>query len=97
MELRELSAGRLLDIRRQVLRETEDALAQGLLCNAAVLAESCYEEGERVFADRDAVLEALTCREMEELLGQLLPGEPGREGNPNFDWRRFQALRGGTA
>ena len=32
-EWRELSAGRLLAIRREVLRETEDALEWDLLCN----------------------------------------------------------------
>ena len=67
-EWRELSAGRLLAIRREVLRETEDALERDLLCNAAVLAESLTEDGERVYPDGEAVLGALSCREMEELL-----------------------------
>ena len=39
-ELRELPAGRLVSIRREVLRETEDGLERALLCNAAVLSES---------------------------------------------------------
>ena len=65
-EWRELSAGRLLAIRREVLRETEDALERDLLCNAAVLAESLTEDGERVYPDGEAVLGTLSCREMEE-------------------------------
>ena len=76
-EWRELSAGRLLAIRREVLRETEDALERDLLCNAAVLAESLTEDGERVYPDGEAVLGALSCREMEELLRELLEGAPG--------------------
>ena len=52
-EWRELSAGRLLAIRREVLRETE------------------------------------------ELLRELLEGAGQGGGNPRFDWRRYQALRGG--
>ena len=70
-EWRELSAGRLLAIRREVLRETEDALERDLLCNAEVLAESVWEDGERVYPDGAAVLAALSCREMEELLREL--------------------------
>ena len=48
-------------------------------------------------AGREAVLEALSCREMEALLRELLEGTPKGGGNPNFDWRRYQALRGGKA
>lgn len=94
-EWRELSAGQLLAIRREVLRETEDALERDLLCNAAVLAESLTEDGERVYPDGEAVLGALSCREMEELLRELLEGAGQGGGNPRFDWRRYQALRGG--
>ena len=96
-EWRELSAGRLLAIRREVLRETEDSLERDLLCNAAVLAESLTEDGERVYPDGEAVLGALSCREMEALLRELLEGAGRSGGNPNFDWRRYQALRGGKA
>ena len=96
-ELRELPAGRLVTIRREVLRETEDGLERDLLCNAAVLAESLWEDGERVYPGREAVLEALSCREMEALLRELLVGTPKGGGNPNFDWRRYQTLRGGKA
>ena len=88
-ELRELPAGRLVSIRREVLRETEDGLERDLLCNAAVLAESLWEDGERVYPGREAVLEALSCREMEALLRELLEGAPKGGDNPNFDWRRY--------
>ena len=76
-EWRELSAGRLLAIRREILRLPED--------------------GERVYPDGEAVLGALSCREMEALLRELLEGAGQGGGNPNFDWRRYQALRGGKA
>lgn len=94
-ELRELSAGRLLRLRREILGETEDPLERDLLCNAAVLAECCYEKGERVYSDRQAVLQALSCREMEMLLRELLEGTARGAGNPRFDWQRYAALRGG--
>ena len=41
------------------------------------------------------MLGALSCREMEELLRELLEGAGQGGGNPRFDWRRYQALRGG--
>ena len=34
---------------------------------------------------------------MEALLRELLEGAPKGGDNPNFDWRRYQALRGGKA
>ena len=95
MELRDIPAGRLLAIRRRILRETEDALERDLLCNAEVLAESVWEDGERVYPDGEAVLGTLSCREMEALLRELLEGAGQGGGNPNVDWRRYQALRGG--
>ena len=97
MELRDIPAGRLLAIRRRILRETEDTLERDLLCNAEVLAESVWEDGERVYPDGAAVLAALSCREMETLLGRLLAGERTEGGNPNFDGRRYAALRGRKA
>ena len=97
MELRDIPAGRLLAIRRRILRETEDALERDLLCNAEELAESVWEDGERVYPDGAAVLAALSCREMEELLGRLLTGERTEGGNPSFDGRRYAALRGRKA
>lgn len=100
-ELRPLTAGRLLAIRQTVRRETEDPLEQALLCNAQVLAECCRRSGERVFSGREAVLERMTCREMEKLLGALATGEApaataGVSGeNPGFDIGRFARLKEG--
>lgn len=93
-ELRPLTAGRLLTIRREVRRETEDGLEQALLCNARVLAESCYRAGNRAFQDDGEVLDTMTCREMEALLSALAAA-PGSAGsvNPNFDAGRFRRLR----
>ncbi len=102
-ELRPLTAGRLLSIRREVRRETEDGLEQALLCNARVLAECCYQAGQRLFSDGGEVLDALTCREMEALLSALAAGG-GRAGlpgtaagassvNPGFDDARFRRLQ----
>lgn len=92
-ELRPLSAGRLLTL----WRECGDAAAElerALLCNASVLAESCFYEGEPVFEDGAAVLDALTTREMETLLRQLAEERgPGAPENPGFDWAAFQRLR----
>ncbi len=76
-ELRPLTAGRLLTIRREVRDEAEDALDQALLCNAQVLSESCFQDGQRAFQSREAVLEELTCREMESLLRALASGQGG--------------------
>ena len=56
---------------------------------------SIREDGELVYPDGEAVLGALSCREMEELLRELLEGAGQGGGNPRFDWRRYQALRGG--
>jgi len=97
-ELRPLSAGRLLAIWRETREVTEDPLERSLLCNARVLAECCYHEGERVFDDELAVLSALTGRQMEKLLVRLAgdtPVSPPAEVNPAFDQARFNALREG--
>jgi hypothetical protein len=95
-ELRPLTAGRLLTIRQTAAEQTEDELARALLCNAQVLAESCFQGGRPVFADGQAVLDALTCREMETLLELLAAGEqpaPAAPVNPRFDAGRFARLR----
>ena len=52
-ELRPLTAGRLLTIRREVRSQTEDELEQALLCNAWVLAESCFYRGEPAFGSSE--------------------------------------------
>ena len=95
-ELRSLSAGRLLAVWRETREITEDPLERSLLCNARVLAECCYHEGERVFADETAVLNALTGRQIEKLLVQLAGDSPVSAPatvNPAFDQARFDALR----
>lgn len=93
-ELRPLSALRLL----QIWRASRDAepLERALLCNAQVLAESCFYQGETVFENGEDVLAALTTREMETLLGRLGGWEnPGAAAvNPQFCQERFQRLRG---
>lgn len=94
--MKPLSAARLLQIRQEVRQETEDELERALLCNARVLAESCYLGEEAAFDDAEAVLNALSCREMEELLRRLTSGQQTKEPsaeNPKFDPERFHALR----
>ena len=96
-ELRPVSAGRLLAIWRQTRDVTEDPLERSLLCNARVLAECCYHEGERVFDDELAVLSSLTGRQMEKLLVRLAGDAPASPPavNPAFDQAKFDALREG--
>lgn len=93
-ELRPLPALRLLEIWRA--NQEVEPLERALLCNAQVLAESCLCRGEPVFRDRDAVLAALTTREMETLLQHLGSGERPEftSVNPRFQSERFAALRG---
>ena len=97
-ELRGLTAGRLLEIWRESGGQTEDPLERSLLCNARVLAECCYHEGERVFDDELAVLSSLTGRQMEKLLVRLagdVPASAPAAVNSAFDQARFDALREG--
>lgn len=96
-EMRPLTAGRLLTIRREVCAGTQDELEMAALCNARVLAESCYADGKPVFTNEQAVLEAMTFQEMEVLLEQLA-GRGGRAApppaaNPQFHEARFWELR----
>ena len=95
-ELRPLTAGRLLAIWRESGREAEDPLERALLCNAQVLAESCFFRGEPVFENREAVLAELTGRQMEQLLRTLAGGRQPRPAgeNPTFDQGRFLRLKG---
>ena len=94
-EIRPLTAGCLLSIRREVCTDTEDELERGALCNARVLASCCFCDGEPVFANAQEVLEALTFREMEDLLRRWKDGEQVRTitVNPCFDEARYAHLR----
>ena len=94
-ELRRLSAGRILTLWRESGTVAEEPLERALLCNAAVLAESCLLQGEPVFENMETVLQELTPCEMEVLLGTLSRGEvpAGGAENPSFDPVRFDALR----
>ena len=96
-ELRPLTALRLLTIWRECGQEAEDPLERSLLSNARVLAECCYFQDMPVFSDGQAVLEALTAREMERILEQLSGGRQQMRStiNPAFDEARFEALREG--
>ena len=99
MELRPLTVGRLLQIRREVLQTTEDSLEQAVWCNAQVLAESCWTDDQPAYASAEEVLSALTFPEMEELLHRLMEQPPASQkagaNNPNFHMEQFQALREG--
>ena len=94
-ELRPLTAGRLLTLWRESGKAAEEPLERALLCNAAVIAESCFWQGEAVFECPEAVLESMTPREMEALLQRMAEGKNplGGEENPAFDAERFEALR----
>ena len=93
-ELRPVTAQRMLEIWRQTRDEAEEPLERSLLCNARILAESCFLEGEAVFPGPEAVLGALTTRQMEELLRQLAggPETAPRLNNPEFSMERFSQL-----
>ena len=95
-ELRPPTVARLLTIWRACREEAEDPLERVMLCNASILAECCFFQGQTVFADRMAVLKTLTGQQMEQLLRQLA-GEPAKKAaavNPEFDEARFYRLRG---
>lgn len=96
-ELRPPAAGRLLTLWRESREQAEDPLERTLVCNAAVLAESCFLQGEPAFQNAAAVLEKLTGRQMEDLLRALAAGgqPPAAGENPAFDQARFEALREG--
>jgi len=96
-ELRQLTALRLLTIWRECGEAAEEPMERALLCNARVLAECCFCQGEPAFESGEEVLERLTAREMETLLRQLADGcAPVTAGeNPAFDPARFQRLREG--
>ena len=92
--LRTPTALRLLQLWRESGKAAEEPVERALLCNAAILAESCFYQGEPVFSDGAEVLEALTPREIETLLRRLAAEEtpPAAGENPAFDWQQFRAL-----
>ena len=96
-ELRQLTAIRLLTIWQECGEAAEEPMVRALLCNARVLAECCFCQGEPVFASGEEVLERLTAREMETLLRQLAEGcaPVAAEENPAFDSARFRRLQEG--
>ena len=108
-ELRQLTALRLLTIWRECGEAAEEPMERALLCNARVLAECCFCQGEPVFASGEEVLERLTAREMETLLPPLSREEEAEalrqlaegcapvaaEENPAFDSARFRRLQEG--
>lgn len=95
-ELRQPTALRLLTIWRECGEAVEEPMERALLCNARVLAECCFCQGEPVFASGEKVLEQLTAREMEALLRQLADGcAPVGGENPAFDPEKFRQLQGG--
>lgn len=94
-ELRGVTAGRLLEIWQAQRESGCDGLERCILCNAQVLSECCYFQGQRVFDSQWAVLKSLTPRQMEALLVRLANGKAASAANPNFDSGRFDALREG--
>lgn len=90
------TAWRILELWRESGAAAEEPVERALLCNAAILAESCFCRGKAVFDSGAEVLGTLTPREMERLLARLSGGEdPLRAENPAFDYQRFETLREG--
>ena len=93
--LRPLTAGELLELWRHYRETVEDPLERTLLCNAAILRDSCLCEGNAVYRDEREVLRDLTPGEMEELLVWLAEGEtPPEESGGAFDLQRFADMKG---
>ena len=93
--LKPLTAGELLELWRYYRERVEDPLERTLLCNAAILRESCYCQGEAIYGDELEVLRDLTPGEMEDLLLRLAEGEalPEERGG-TFDLQRFADMKG---
>ena len=87
--LKPLTAGELLELWQYYRERVEDPLERTLLCNAAILRDSCYCQGEL------EVLRDLTPGEMEDLLLRLAEGEalPEERGG-TFDLQRFADMKG---
>ena len=93
--LKPLTAGKLLELWRYYRERVEDPLERTLLCNAAILRDSCYCQGEAIYGDELEVLRDLTPGEMEDLLLRLAEGEalPEERGG-TFDLQRFADMKG---
>ena len=89
--LKPLTAGELLELWRYYRERVEGTL----LCNAAILRDSCLCEGKTVYGDELEVLRDLTPGEMEDLLLRLAEGEalPEERGG-TFDLQRFADMKG---
>ena len=93
--MKPLTAGELLGLWQRFREKIEDPLERTLLCNSAILLDSCYCQGKAVYQDEGEVLRDLTPREMETLLLRLAEGEAAPEERSGaFDFQRFAAMRG---
>ena len=92
--MKPLTAGELLGLWQRFREKIEDPLERTLLCNAAILRESCYCQGKAVYQDEGEVLRDLTPREMETLLRLAEVEAAPEECSGAFDFQRFAAMRG---
>ena len=88
--MKPLTAGELLGLWQRFREKIEDPLERTLLCNAAILRDSCYCQGEAIYGDELEVLRDLTPGEMEDLLLRLAEDERGG----TFDLQRFADMKG---
>ena len=58
--MKPLTAGELLGLWQRFREKIEDPLERTLLCNAAILRDSCYCQGEAIYGDELEVLRDLT-------------------------------------
>ena len=93
--LKPLTAGELLELWRYYRERVEDPLERTLLCNAAILRDSCYCQGEAIYGDELEVLRDLTPGEMEDLLLRLAEGEAAPEERKavHLTFSGFAAMR----
>ena len=94
-EMKPLTAVELLNLWQTYRQRSDDPLERTLLCNAAILRDSCHCQGEAVYGDELEVLRDLTPGEMEDLLLRLAEGEalPEERGG-TFDLQRFADMKG---
>ena len=93
--MKPLTAGELLGLWQRFLEKIEDPLERTLLCNAAILRDSCYCQGEAIYGDELEVLRDLTPGEMEDLLLRLAEGVSlPEEVGGTFDLQRFADMKG---